>query len=125
MSWGELLDKITILQIKLERIGDGQARANVSNELAVLLEAAAEVLPRPKLASPLALLRSINEQLWEIEDDIRSCEAAGDFGPRFVQLARAVYRTNDQRAAVKRQINLELGSALLEEKSYADWAAAA
>ena len=66
----------------------------------------------------MAELKSINEPLWRIEDDIRSCERAGDFGPRFIELARSVYETNDRRAAIKRRINERLGSEIVEEKSY-------
>src|SRR5829696_3064374 len=118
VSWGELLDKITILQIKHERIGDAQARANVARELELLGEVAAEQLGRAALAEPIARLRAVNQELWEIEDSIRECEAAGDFGARFVQLARSVYQKNDRRAAIKREINAASGSALVEEKSY-------
>ena len=72
------------------------------------------------LAALVAELKSINESLWRIEDDIRSCEREGDFGPRFIELARSVYETNDRRAAVKRRINERLGSEIIEEKSYAE-----
>lgn len=124
VSWGELLDKISILQIKRDRIRDDRARHNVARELGLLIEVAAEQLERPSLAEPIARLRAVNEALWDIEDRIRECEAAADFGPRFVQLARSVYRQNDRRAAIKREINEASGSALTEEKSYADWASA-
>jgi hypothetical protein len=124
VSWGELLDKITILAIKLERIGSAAARANVAAELALLAEIAREPMRGGGLAAPVARLRAINEELWTIEDDIRRCEAAGEFGSRFVELARSVYRLNDRRAALKREINDLLGSALVEEKSYASAAAA-
>ncbi|ARJ70504.1 DUF6165 family protein [Paracoccus contaminans] len=119
VSWGELLDKITILEIKAARIPAPAARANVAQELALLNEIAAPVMPQPGLAPLIEDLRRVNQALWTIEDDIRACEAAGDFGAGFVALARAVYRTNDQRAAIKRQVNALLGSALVEEKFHA------
>jgi hypothetical protein len=119
VSWGELLDKITILQIKSERISGGEARANVARELASLSRVAGTAL---RLVKPLLeQLRAVNEELWEIEDKIREREADGDFGQRFVQLARSVYKKNDLRAAIKRHINQALGSELVEEKSYAGW----
>lgn len=116
---GELIDKITILRIKQERIADAGKRANVQAELMTLSEARSAALPDdPELDRLEADLKAVNEALWEIEDDIRDCERAGDFGPRFIQLARAVYQTNDRRAALKREVNLRLGSRLIEEKSY-------
>jgi hypothetical protein len=120
VSWGELVDKITILQIKSERIAARDARANVARELASLSRVAGDAIDG---VTPLiAQLRAVNEELWEIEDKIREREAEGDFGQRFVQLARAVYKKNDLRAAIKRRINDALGSELVEEKSYAGWA---
>jgi len=122
VSPGELVDKITILEIKLERIEDQQKLVNVARELNLLLMARDAMLPEnDEVIDNLTLeLFGINETLWEIEDDIRLCEATGDFGPRFVALARSVYKTNDLRAAVKRAINEHLGSPLMEEKSYSD-----
>lgn len=118
VSPGELLDKITILQIKLERIADPAMARNVAAEHELLV-AAGRFLPRsPGLAALVARLKSINERLWQIENDIRDCERAGAFGDRFIALARSVYRTNDERAAVKRAINTLLNSRLMEEKSY-------
>jgi hypothetical protein len=117
-SWGELLDKITILEIKAARLPDAAARANAGKELAMLREIAAPVLAHPETVSLAARLKTLNEALWDIEDRIREHERAGDFGENFIALARSVYKTNDQRGAVKRQINLALGSALIEEKSY-------
>ncbi len=116
---GELVDKITILEIKCARIADPDKLANVRHELA-LLEAVRDrtLVPSEQLAALTRDLKAVNETLWRIEDDIRACEAAEDFGERFVTLARAVYRNNDSRAAVKRRINELLGSAILEEKSY-------
>ncbi len=120
ISPGELIDKITILEIKLERMDDAAKRANVRTELDVLVAARDETLPTtPELTALTADLKVINGRLWEIEDAIRDCERAGDFGPRFVDLARSVYHSNDHRAAVKRAINELLGSHLIEEKSYA------
>ncbi len=116
---GELIDKITILEIKAERIADAGKRANVLVELATLSDARAAAIPPDGEIDRLAAeLKAVNEVLWEIEDNIRACDRAGDFGPRFVELARAVYRTNDRRAELKRAINLRLGSRLVEEKSY-------
>jgi len=116
---GELIDKITILEIKAERIADAAKRANVLAELRTLTDARAATIPLDGEIDRLAAeLKTVNEALWEIEDDIRECDRDGDFGPRFVELARAVYRTNDRRAELKRAINLRLGSRLVEEKSY-------
>ena len=116
---GELIDKITILEIKAERIADAGQRANVLIELATLTDArAAAISPDGEIDRLAAELKTVNEALWEIEDDIRECDRDGDFGPRFVELACAVYRTNDRRAELKRAVNLRLGSRLVEEKSY-------
>ncbi len=119
VSWGELLDKITILEIKCERIASPDARANVENERRMLADAAAQVIGIAGIAPLLQRLKRVNETLWEVEDAIREQEADARFGPRFVALARSVYRTNDERAALKRAINALLGSELVEEKSYA------
>jgi hypothetical protein len=117
---GELIDKITILQIKSERITDSEKLRNVRHELATLVGVRDECLPQSsELAERTAELKQVNEALWQIEDEIRLCERAHDFGPRFIDLARSVYRENDRRAAVKRRINELLGSELMEEKSYA------
>ena len=117
VSLGELVDKITILEIKASRF-EGAALNNVTRELKLLeqtlLDSGAEVS-----SVDLDALRAINRQLWTIEDDIRAQEAAGDFGERFIDLARSVYRCNDQRAAIKRRINAASGSSLVEEKGYA------
>ena len=116
---GELIDKITILRIKSERMTDAAQLANVRRELAVLGAARDASLPASTELSALESdLEAINNALWRIEDDIRACEAARDFGPGFVELARAVYTCNDRRAAIKKQINLLTGSSLIEEKSY-------
>ena len=119
VSWGELLDKITILEIKATRIADPAARANVDRELALLRDVAAPVLPQPGLAALVDGLRRVNLELWRIEDDIRAKEAAVQFDAEFIVLARSVYLTNDKRAALKRDINALLRSELVEEKYHA------
>lgn len=119
---GELLDKLTILQIKIERISDVAKVSNVKVEFDALSKVAAANVPETDEINGLqSQLLEVNKQLWDIEDDIRDCERAKDFGQKFVELARAVYVTNDQRADLKKQINIALGSALIEEKSYADY----
>ena len=119
VSWGELLDRISILELKAARIDDLRRRRNVERELALLrgVQERATALPADivTLAGELA---SINARLWDIEDDIRRLDREGEFGPGFVALAQAVYRTNDQRAALKRRIDALMGSALVEEKWY-------
>ncbi|MFI4935654.1 MAG: DUF6165 family protein [Caulobacterales bacterium] len=119
VSIGELIDKITILQIKTERIGDPAKLANVRTELSALNTALAQLGPLPdEVAEVTRDLSAVNTALWEIEDDIRLMEARQDFGPGFVELARAVYKQNDRRAALKRRINRVTGSTLIEEKSH-------
>jgi hypothetical protein len=118
-SPGDLIDKITILQIKRERFTDPAKLVNVHRELEVLEQTRTRSLPpSPELSKLSASLKDINEKLWDVEDDIRLCDRAGDFGPRFIQLARSVYQHNDIRCALKRQINELLGSELVEEKGY-------
>ncbi len=119
VSWGELLDKLTILEIKGERLNDAEARAHVEKEHRLLHDAAADILRLEPVAALFARLKRINEALWDIEDAIRAQESDARFGARFVALARSVYKTNDERAAIKRQINALLNSELVEEKSYA------
>ncbi len=122
VSVGEVMDKITILEIKAERIDDTEKCVNVKRELTSLKPLVDnEMLCAPEITALVAQLRTINETLWDIEDDIREKELAKDFGDGFIALARAVYITNDQRAEVKRQINLATGSALIEEKSYENY----
>ncbi len=122
VSYGELIDKITILEIKSERIADEKKLVNVRHELKLLEQTWSEsVGASHDISHERAELKRINEALWEIEDEIRLKEADADFGPRFIELARAVYVTNDERAAVKRRINDLLGSEIVEEKSYADY----
>lgn len=117
VSVGELLDKITILQIKSERISDQAKLINIKKELDALSEICGE--NSINVSHPLVLeLKSINEALWVIEDDIRDKERAKSFDQKFIELARAVYVTNDQRFALKSKINKEMGSAYSEEKSY-------
>ena len=118
VSWGELIDKLTILEIKHARIGDAAALANVARELSLVREIAEPVLADTRIVTLGNRLKSINEELWRIEDDIRTKEAAAEFDPKFIELARAVYKRNDERARIKREINLALGSELIEEKSY-------
>ena len=117
---GELIDKITILEIKAQRIGDPAKLRNVRNDLESLQATRdLSIVPSDELDSLTSELRSINESLWDIEDEIRRCERSNHFGPRFIELARSVYQTNDRHAAVKRRINERLESRIVEEKSYA------
>ncbi len=119
---GELIDKITILRIKSERISDEAKLKNVRTELDILTATQKEHVPASDEMMRLEeALKTVNEALWEIEDDIRDCERQGDFGEEFIRLARAVYVTNDKRAALKKEINLLLGSSIVEEKSYAKY----
>lgn len=123
ISIGELIDKITILQIKDERIRDGVKRRNVQAELQTLLASRTAHIPSSDQLDALTQqLKEVNTELWEIEDEIRKCEARGDFGAEFVKLARSVYKTNDRRADFKRQINVLCGSRLVEEKDYVSYA---
>jgi hypothetical protein len=116
---GELIDKLTILQLKSEKINDPKKLAHVRHEFDVLQGVADSALPPSQpLRALWKKLYSINADLWVIEDDIREFEGRRDFGVGFVALARAVYVTNDERAAIKKEINLLLGSAIVEEKSY-------
>ncbi len=118
-SPGEFLDKLTILEIKAERIAEPAKLANVRRELELLRATwAASPLAGRDVSALVARLRAVNESLWDTEDRIRACEAEGRFDAGFVALARSVYRDNDRRAALKRELNLLLGSDLLEEKSY-------
>jgi hypothetical protein len=120
VSWGELLDKVAILEIKRQRLRAPAALANTERELAALAPALAALVPAPAgLAESRAALAAVNQRLWTIEDRIREKEAQGDFGPAFVTLARSVYRENDERGRIKRAINTLLRSGLVEEKQYA------
>jgi len=121
ISAGELVDKLTILRVKAERIG-ADKRANVLHELSLLESVAEQEIPHDeRIAALTAELTAVNAALWDIEDGKRDCERRGDFGPGFVALARAVYRENDRRAAIKRAINEAAGSDIVEEKSYAPY----
>jgi hypothetical protein len=119
VSWGELLDKITILEIKRDRIANADALANVAREHQLLLSVGTRALKDRAIMLLFGELRRVNETLWEIEDAIREQEARDDFGMTFIDLARSVYKVNDRRALIKRQINGLLDSELIEEKSYA------
>lgn len=122
ISVGELIDKITILEIKRAHSAAGDKRRNIETELETLERSRDEHVPASNdLARLTAELRGVNEALWQIEDDIRELERAKDFGARFVELARSVYITNDRRAALKREINELLGSRIVEEKLYASY----
>ena len=126
VSFGELLDKIAILQIKSERMTDEAKLANVRNELSALEKT---WMSHPAAGNDIARLRAdlkaVNQRLWDIEDDIRIKEKAQAFDEGFVKLARSVYFENDERARIKREINSALGSAYVEEKSYQDYRSAA
>ncbi|CTP90478.1 hypothetical protein XTPLMG728_2581 [Xanthomonas translucens pv. poae] len=126
VSFGELLDKIAILQIKSERIGDAAKLANVRAELSALEKT---WMAHPAASGDVARLRlelkAVNERLWVIEDEIRIKEKAQAFDEEFIKLARSVYYENDERARIKKEINLALGSSYVEEKSYQDYRGAA
>ncbi|MEP6634476.1 MAG: DUF6165 family protein [Luteimonas sp.] len=123
VSFGELLDKIAILQIKSERMSDPAKLANVRNELSALERIwMAHPAAGGDLVRLRAELKAVNERLWVIEDDIRIKEKGQSFDAEFVQLARSVYFENDTRARIKKDINLALGSSYVEEKSYQDYA---
>lgn len=119
---GELIDKITILTIKSERMSDEAKLKNVRYELDVLSAARdANLKDTSELKKLTQALKEVNEALWDIEDDIRACEREKDFSDKFIQLARAVYITNDKRAAIKKDINLATGAQIIEEKSYTEF----
>ena len=122
ISPGELLDKMTILRIKSERIQDPSKLLNVRKELEMLDNIWSQSVTEDPIIKQLTEeLTSINEALWDIEDDIRDEEREKRFGDRFIELARSVYVTNDKRAEAKKKINLHLGSTIVEEKSYQDY----
>lgn len=124
VSYGELIDKITILEIKSRQIRDQAKLANVRNELDLLNATwANDAASQTDISEERARLLAVNEALWEIEDRIRLKEKAQAFDAEFIELARSVYFRNDERAAFKREINLKLGSQLVEEKSYQDYRA--
>lgn len=122
VSYGELIDKITILEIKAERIADAAKLKNIRHELDLLVQVwTADAHSAIDLSAERARLKAVNQALWDIEDRIRLKEKARAFDAEFVELARSVYVRNDERAAIKRAINERLGSSLIEEKSYQDY----
>ncbi len=122
ISPGELLDKITILEIKSERIDAADKKANVNKELSMLNKVWSDAITEDDAVLAMrSEMKAINETLWDIEDDIRDEERNNQFEARFIELARSVYVTNDQRADVKKRINLHLKSDIVEEKSYQDY----
>jgi hypothetical protein len=118
ISPGELLDKITILRIKSARMTDAAKVANVRLELSVLEKTWREAVGSADVAADEQALQAVNERLWVIEDDIRDKERAQAFDAQFIELARSVYIENDERAAIKKRVNVKLGSRIVEEKSY-------
>lgn len=119
VSWGEVFDKLSILDIKAEKIADAAKLANVAREREAILPVVAQLEPLTgELDALLRQLKQVNSSLWEVEDGKRDCERRQCFDAAFVALARRVYIENDQRAAIKRQINDLLGSAIVEEKAY-------
>lgn len=122
VSPGELIDRITILEIKAERLTDPAKRANVADTLAAMVEARDAALPATaELDALTGALKGVNGDLWSVEDDLRACEARGAFDAGFVALARSVYVLNDRRAALKREIDEKLGARFLEEKQHPDY----
>lgn len=122
ISVGELIDKITILKIKHKKANDGQKLANIERELNELERTwQQEKSPDLDISDLFSQLTQVNEKLWAIEDDIRAKEAANAFDDEFIQLARSVYKQNDLRAELKKQINLRSGSTLVEEKLYQEY----
>ena len=118
VSIGEALDKLSILSIKMEKIKDESKLENVSKEYYMLLN----LLEEEMFTNPLYYkLKDVNKRLWEIEDDIRECERIGNFNLNFIRLARAVYHRNDERAAIKKEINIKYKSNLVEEKNYKNY----
>ena len=121
-SVGELIDKITILQLKVERLSSREQLSNIQYELGLLTEVRAKHgIEGPEFEKKVAALKIINSALWEVEDLIRDCERRNDFRERFIELARSVYKLNDKRAAAKRDINSMFGSDITEEKSYTSY----
>lgn len=121
VSWGELIDRITILEIKTVRLPAAAARANAARELALLRGIAAAALAESAVAGLALQLKGVNEVLWEIEDRIRDKERNHAFDAEFIELARAVYKRNDERGKMKRAIDVALKSELTEEKSYSPY----
>ncbi len=122
VSYGELLDKISILEIKRTHASASEQRRNIEAELAALFETRDRVIPGTAAIGDLYhRLKDVNLRLWAVEDDLRDCERRAEFGATFVELARSVYRLNDLRARLKRELNTALGSGLVEEKLYRDY----
>ena len=121
ISNGELLDKFSILEIKMGNIKDPSKLSNIEREYKELYNDCTDLLRDSSINLLYSQLKSINQDLWKVEDDIRDLERRKDFGEEFISLARKVYFTNDERARVKKEINLESGSQLVEEKSYQDY----
>ena len=119
ISIGELIDKITILEIKVAEFTDGAKIANARTELDLLAALRDTALPAGMDLEPLTQeLKTVNREIWDLEDAIRECERLGRFGEHFIEIARTVHRTNDRRAAIKRRINLAVGSRIIEEQSH-------
>ena len=119
VSYGELFDKISILEIKQSKVVNADQRKNIENELDVLNRVRTTVVPADfKINNLMAGLTDVNERLWDIEDQLRDCERRQEFSATFIELARSVYRLNDRRAELKRELNTRLGSGLVEEKLY-------
>ena len=122
VSYGELFDKISILEIKQSKVVNADQRKNIENELDVLNRVRTTVVPADfKINNLMAGLTDVNERLWDIEDQLRDCERRQDFSTTFIELARSVYRWNDRRAELKRELNTRLGSGLVEEKLYTEY----
>ena len=122
VSYGELFDKISILEIKQSRVVNADQRINIENELNVLNRVRATIVPSNfKIDDLIEGLTDVNERLWDVEDKLRDCERRQDFSATFIELARSVYRLNDRRAELKRELNSRLGSELVEEKIYNEY----
>ena len=122
VSYGELFDKISILEIKQSRVVNADQRINIENELNVLNRVRATIVPSNfKIDDLIGGLTDVNERLWDVEDKLRDCERRQDFSATFIELARSVYRLNDRRAELKRELNSRLGSELVEEKIYSEY----
>ena len=119
-SNGEIIDKLTILSLKLDHITEEEKLVNIKKEHDILAEAAKKIGIN-KNNELYVQMMVVNKKLWEIEDKIRACEKKKDFGKEFIELARSVYMVNDERSRIKRKINVETGSDLLEEKSYKEY----
>jgi hypothetical protein len=122
LSWGEVIDKMTILEIKQQRLSSAEAIDNVRRELAALNEVVTAAAIPDGLDALKQALKSVNEKLWDIENQIRAKEAEAAFDRAFIELARSVYVNNDERARLKREINKLLNSELVEEKQYTSYA---